>query len=149
MTQHKASAFSLEWGIPLDEGAEVLKISFVIDQQMVDRYAEVSGDHNPIHVDPVYAANTPFGGTIAHGLCTMSLISRVVDRWSHGRLSESGELDFSFVGPVPTGSTIDISGVVENSDIGSVLIKVKCSVGKRIVLVGTIKVDKIEKEMVS
>src|SRR5579875_2656162 len=42
-------------------------------QEEVDRFAELTGDHNWIHVDPERAAQTPFGGTIAHGLFTLSI----------------------------------------------------------------------------
>jgi acyl dehydratase len=45
-----------------------------IDQELIDRFAEVTGDHGFIHVDPVRAANTSFGGTIAHGFLTLSLL---------------------------------------------------------------------------
>lgn len=46
-----------------------------IDQTRVDRFAEATGDHQWIHVDPVRAAEGPFGGTIAHGYLTMSLVN--------------------------------------------------------------------------
>jgi acyl dehydratase len=46
-----------------------------IDQARVDRFAEATGDHQWIHVDPVRAAEGPFGGTIAHGYLTMSLVN--------------------------------------------------------------------------
>lgn len=45
-----------------------------IDQARVDAFADATDDHQFIHVDPVRAAATPFGGTIAHGLLTLSLI---------------------------------------------------------------------------
>ncbi|TAK46943.1 MAG: MaoC family dehydratase [Xanthobacteraceae bacterium] len=45
----------------------------VIDQAKINAFADVTGDHQYIHVDPVRAAQTPFGGTIAHGLLTLSL----------------------------------------------------------------------------
>jgi acyl dehydratase len=45
-----------------------------IDQERVDRFADVTGDHQFIHVDPGRAAATPFGGTIAHGFLTLSLL---------------------------------------------------------------------------
>ncbi|HEX6996060.1 MAG TPA: MaoC family dehydratase [Gammaproteobacteria bacterium] len=45
-----------------------------IDQARVDAFADVTEDHQFVHVDPVRAAETPFGGTIAHGLLTLSLI---------------------------------------------------------------------------
>src|SRR3970282_749008 len=47
---------------------------FLIDQQRIDAFAAVTEDHQFVHVDPVKAASTPFGGTIAHGLLTLSLI---------------------------------------------------------------------------
>jgi acyl dehydratase len=48
-----------------------------IDQQAIDMFAEVTGDHQFIHIDPEAAARTPFGGTIAHGFLTLSLLSQM------------------------------------------------------------------------
>lgn len=48
-----------------------------IDQPRIDAFAEVTEDHQFIHVDPAAAAATPFGGTIAHGFLTLSLLSRM------------------------------------------------------------------------
>jgi len=45
-----------------------------IEQKRVDQFAEATGDHQWIHVDPERAAQGPFGGTIAHGYLTLSLI---------------------------------------------------------------------------
>jgi acyl dehydratase len=49
----------------------------VVDQQSIDTFAEVTGDHQFIHVDPAAAAQTPFGGTVAHGFLTLSLLSQM------------------------------------------------------------------------
>ena len=49
----------------------------VVDQSAIDAFAEVTHDHQFIHVDPEAAAKTPFGGTIAHGFFTLSLLSRM------------------------------------------------------------------------
>lgn len=46
-----------------------------VDQAMIDKFADATHDHQFIHVDPARAAETPFGGTIAHGFLTLSLIS--------------------------------------------------------------------------
>jgi len=48
---------------------------YLIDQVRIDAFAEVTQDHQFIHVDPERAAETPFGGTIAHGFLTLSLLS--------------------------------------------------------------------------
>ena len=47
---------------------------FLIDQERVNRFADVTLDHQFIHVDPARAKSTPFGGTIAHGFLTLSLL---------------------------------------------------------------------------
>jgi acyl dehydratase len=48
-----------------------------VDQQSIDTFADVTGDRQFIHVDPDAAAKTPFGGTIAHGFLTLSLLSQM------------------------------------------------------------------------
>ena len=48
-----------------------------VDQKAIDTFADVTGDHQFIHVDPAAAAQTPFGGTIAHGFLTLSLLSQM------------------------------------------------------------------------
>ncbi len=45
----------------------------LVDQVMIDKFADATGDHQFIHVNPDMAAQTPFGGTIAHGFLTLSL----------------------------------------------------------------------------
>jgi len=49
----------------------------LIDQDRIDAFAEVTEDPQFIHIDPEAAAKTPFGGTIAHGFLTLSLLSRM------------------------------------------------------------------------
>ena len=49
----------------------------MIDQAAIDTFAEVTGDHQFIHVDPEAAKQTPFGGTVAHGFLTLSLLSQM------------------------------------------------------------------------
>lgn len=50
-----------------------------IDQQRINLFAEATGDFQFIHVDPEKAAKTPFGGTIAHGFLTLSLIPKLIE----------------------------------------------------------------------
>lgn len=45
-----------------------------VSQEEVNDFADLTGDHNPIHVDPEAAARSPFGGTIVHGYFTLSLV---------------------------------------------------------------------------
>src|SRR5947209_18742829 len=59
-------------------GSEVGVSSWLtIDQPRIDSFAEATDDRQFIHIDPAAAAQTPFGGTIAHGFLTLSLLSRM------------------------------------------------------------------------
>ena len=84
----------------------------VVDQSMIDRFADVTDDHQFIHVDPVRAAaETPFGGAIAHGFLTLSLLSRmgaeVLPR-IEGRIRgiNYGFDRVRFLAPVPAGGRV-------------------------------------------
>jgi acyl dehydratase len=58
-------------------GEEVGASSWMsVGQAMIDAFAEVTGDRQFIHVDPERAAHTPFGGTVAHGFLTLSLLAK-------------------------------------------------------------------------
>jgi acyl dehydratase len=87
----------------------------VIDQHAVDRFAEVTGDRQWIHVDPVRAAQGPFATTIAHGFLTLSLCAWAIDEAlaveDAGLQINYGVDRVRFPAPVPTGSSV--RGVVD------------------------------------
>lgn len=72
MTTTFNNAAALEQAIGQSLGATEW---ITIDQQRVDTFAEATGDHQWIHVDPQKAKDGPFGGTIAHGYLTLSLVN--------------------------------------------------------------------------
>jgi acyl dehydratase len=51
---------------------------FKVDQERINQFADATDDHQFIHVDPEAAKDTPFGGTIAHGFLTLSLLAHLV-----------------------------------------------------------------------
>ena len=55
-------------------GEETVSDWVEVTQEMINKFADATGDHQFIHVDPAMAAMTPFGGTIAHGFLTLSLM---------------------------------------------------------------------------
>jgi len=55
-------------------GSEQVSDWVEVSQEMIDKFADATGDHQFIHVNPQMAAMTPFGGTIAHGFLTLSLM---------------------------------------------------------------------------
>jgi len=61
-------------------GSEIgLSDWILIDQARINAFADITEDHQFIHVDPERAAKTPFRGTVAHGFLTLSLLSRMAD----------------------------------------------------------------------
>ena len=90
----------------------------LIDQAMIDRFADVTGDHQFIHVDPVRAAETPFGGTIAHGFLLLSILSRLQMSLDRPRLEgvrmgvNYGFDRVRFVSPVRSGSNVRMAGTL-------------------------------------
>ncbi|SNR82976.1 Acyl dehydratase [Haloechinothrix alba] len=67
--------FASPFELPAAAGEELGTTEWaVVDQPRIDRFAEATGDHQWIHVDPERAKDGPFGRTIAHGLLTLSLL---------------------------------------------------------------------------
>lgn len=101
-------------------------------------FAEISGDRNPIHLSEHFAAKTPFGGRIAHGLYTASLISAVIGT----RLPGPGAVYLSqtlhFRAPVRIGdhveATVEVAELVEKGRC--VKLACRCKVGDTLVLEG-------------
>ena len=77
-----------------------------LSQEMLDRYAAASGDHNPIHTDEAFAKTTPMGGTIAHGMLVLSTISSMMTVAFGQRWLNNGTLDVRFRAPARPGDTI-------------------------------------------
>ena len=68
--------------ITIRAGEKLPVCEISISQQLIDVYASISGDFNPIHVDTQAAAASVFGGTIAHGCIPMEPVFQSILRWS-------------------------------------------------------------------
>jgi 3-hydroxybutyryl-CoA dehydratase len=101
-------------------------------------FAEISGDRNPIHLSEHFAAKSPFGGRIAHGLYTASLISAVIGT----RLPGPGAIYISqtlnFKAPVRIGdiveASVEVAELVEKGNRAKLICR--CKVGDMLVLEG-------------
>lgn len=82
----------------------------VITQQQVNQFADATGDHQWIHVDPEKAAAGPFGGPIAHGFLTLSLLPQFFEtafQITESRMGVNYGLNkVRFMAPVPVGSRL-------------------------------------------
>ena len=78
--------------------------SRVISDEDIRRFAEITGDYNPLHLDPEYCKKTKFKERIAHGFLTASLISAAISKEFPGAIYLSQSLNF--VRPVKIGDRI-------------------------------------------
>ena len=83
-----------------------------IDQRHIDLFAEATGDHQWIHVDHDAAAQGPFGGTIAHGYLSLSILPMLLSevlRVEGARMGVNYGIDkVRFTSPVPSGSEVRV-----------------------------------------
>jgi 3-hydroxybutyryl-CoA dehydratase len=115
-------------------GDELPTVTKTLTQRKIDRYAEASGDRNPLHIDPAFAATTQFGGTIAHGMLVLAYISEMMTGAYGERWLASGRLKVRFRGAARPGDTVTASGriasvgPVENDRDGlrTVVCEVEC-----------------------
>jgi acyl dehydratase len=91
-----------------------------VTQEEIDAFADATGDHQWIHVDPERAAQTPFGGTIAHGLLTLSLGPRftyqayALEGFAFGL--NYGYDRVRFPAPLPVNSKVRMRAVLTSVD---------------------------------
>lgn len=83
-----------------------------VTQKMIDTFADATGDHQFIHIDPVRAAQTPFGGTIAHGFLSLSLMPMLAAKTDAPKIAGArmgvnyGGNKVRFMQPVRSGSRV-------------------------------------------
>jgi acyl dehydratase len=109
---------------------------FLVDQARVNEFADVTLDHQFVHVDPERASNTPFGGTIAHGFLTLSLLVPLCLDYipvlaNRTLLVNYGFDKVRFVAPVRVGKRIRALGTlaeVTERKPGNVIVKMDVTV---------------------
>lgn len=114
-----------------------------ITQERVNGFAEATDDHNFLHVDPERARETPFGGTIAHGFLTLSLLAPVTQQLqvTDAKMSVNYGLDkVRFPAPLPVGG--EWRGSAQITEVSEV------NGGLQAKVVGTIEVKGSERPAV-
>ncbi len=113
-----------------------------LTKQVTDRdielFAEISSDHNPVHLDDDYAKGTIFKGRIAHGMLTAGLISAVIGEQLPGHGTIYLEQSLRFIAPVRPGDEVrtDVTVIGVDPAKRRVTLKTECFVGEQAVLTG-------------
>ena len=110
----------------------------IITDRDIEQFAEISTDHNPVHLDDDYARDTIFAGRIAHGMLTAGLVSAVIGEQlpGHGTIYMSQNL--KFLAPVRPGDLVHAEVKVVDMIIDKRRVKLdcRCEVNGKNVLVG-------------
>ena len=109
-------------------GAELPSKSRTVTLEMLRSYAAASGDNNPIHIDPDFAATTQFERPIAHGMLLLAYIMEMLTTTFGADWITSGQLKVRFRNPAFVDSTVTAWGTVKKVDAtsGSLQITVGC-----------------------
>ncbi len=104
----------------------------------IELFAEVSTDHNPVHLDDSYAQDTIFGGRIAHGMLTAGLISAVIGEQLPGHGTVYMGQSLKFLAPVRPGDMVLAEVEVKEIDYSKRRVKMetRCLVNGKKVLIG-------------
>lgn len=113
-----------------------------VTDEDIRSFADVSTDHNPVHMDDDYAQDTIFEGRIAHGMMTASLISAVIGEQLPGHGTVYLGQTLKFLAPVRPGDRVYAEVKVTDIDYSKrrVTLDCHCAVNDKKVLVGEAKV---------
>lgn len=115
-------------GTEFKEGDKLPELTKHITQKHIELYAEASKDFNPIHIDPEYAKKTALGGTIAHGMLSLSYISELMCSVFNESWLSNGTLDVRFKTPARPGDTITINGNIKKIEKQDTDTLIRCDV---------------------
>ncbi len=99
--------------------SELVARSKTVDRASILRYAEITDDFNPIHVDPEFAAATPMRGIIAHGMLSLNLVWQALKATYGAAAVEAAKLEVRFVRPVRENDIVTASGRLSTGKDGT------------------------------
>ena len=98
------------------EVGQTAQSTYLITAGMIEAFAELSGDDNPLHLDEIYARGTPFGGRIAHGMLSGGFISAVIGAKLPGYGSIYISQSLRFKRPVKIGDEVVVEVTITGLD---------------------------------
>jgi acyl dehydratase len=115
---------------------------FRMDRESIRKYATITRDYNPIHLDPVFAEATPMRGIIAHGTLSLSLIWQSLSEVHGPSCLDAIQLSVRFLRPVREGDLVIAGGSLKDpKGVYDVWARVETATQSEIVISGTATIN--------
>ena len=101
------------------------KFNVTITEEVVNDFAKLSGDYNPLHMNKEYAASTSFKKRVVHGMLLASFFSRIDGMYLPGKHALYFSQSLNFVNPCFVGEKITVEGEVVDKSLATKIIKLK------------------------
>lgn len=121
------------------------KFTVKITQSMLDSFATISGDRNPLHMDEGYAKKTSFGKRVCHGMLLASFFSRLVGMYIPGKNALYFSQSLNFKSPCFINDEVTVEGEVVDKSIATRIITLKTAIYNQL---GTCLIDGLAKVVV-
>ena len=118
-----------------------------VTEEMMEKFFDITGDENPLHVNETFAQNAGFANRVVYGMLTASLISTLGGCYLPGKYCLIQGVEIKFVKPVFIGDTLEVSGQVEKVDYDLKYMEIKVTItnqGGKKVLRGKLKAGVID-----
>ncbi len=116
------------------------QFQITITESMVDDFAKLSGDFNPLHTDNEYAVSSGFDGRVCHGMLLGSFFSRLIGMYLPGKHALHFSQSLKFVNPCIINEKVTVKGEVLDKSAASKIITIKSTItntSKKIIVDGT------------
>ena len=104
------------------------EFKILITKSMVDEFATISGDFNPLHMDDKYAISTKFGKRVCHGMLLASFFSRIIGMYIPGKTALYLTQSLKFSSPGYIGDTVLVIGKVIDKSLSTKIITLKTKI---------------------
>ena len=104
------------------------QFQITITESMIDDFAKISGDYNPLHMDEKFAQSRDFTNRVCHGMLLGSLFSRLIGMYIPGKHGLYFSQTLNFVNPSTVNDTVTITGKVMSKSESTKIIRLKTTI---------------------
>ena len=104
------------------------QFQIIITESMIDDFAKISGDYNPLHMDEKFAQSRDFKNRVCHGMLLGSLFSRLIGMFVPGKYGLYFSQTLNFVNPTIVNQTVTVTGKVISKSESTKIIELKTTI---------------------